>query len=98
MNNLALMLDRQGKYKETEAMHRQTLALKETVLRYKHLDTLGSVYYLTHLLTSQRRCKKALTLYKRAYSKYQAILGLDHPTTRACQQHYAKALESEQQS
>ncbi len=33
MNNLALVLSRQGKYHEAEEMHRQALALKERLLR-----------------------------------------------------------------
>ena len=32
MNNLAEVLSSQGKYKEAEEMHRQALALRETVL------------------------------------------------------------------
>lgn len=50
INNLAGVLSRQGKYKEAEAMHRQTLALKEKVLRCEYLDMLTSVYCLTYLL------------------------------------------------
>ena len=32
MNNLAVSLSEQGKYAEAEAMHQQTLQLRETVL------------------------------------------------------------------
>ena len=52
MNNLALVLDSQGKYEEAESMHRQTLATREKVLGLEHPDTLTSVYYLAHLLAS----------------------------------------------
>jgi tetratricopeptide (TPR) repeat protein len=97
MNNLAGVLDRQGKYEEAEAMHRQTLAMREKVLGHEHSDTLTSVSCLAYLLTHRRRYTEALALYKRACAGYQAVLGKDHPTTRACHQHYAKALASEQE-
>jgi hypothetical protein len=43
MNNLAGVLDRQGKYKEAEAMHRQTLAISEKMLRPEHPFRLTSI-------------------------------------------------------
>jgi hypothetical protein len=39
MSNLAIVLDRQGKYEEAEARRRQTLAQREKVLGSKHPDT-----------------------------------------------------------
>lgn len=50
INNLIEVLSRQGKYKETEEMHRQALTLMETVPGKKHLSTPMSVYYLVLLL------------------------------------------------
>jgi hypothetical protein len=38
MNNLAGVLDSQGKYEEAEAMHRQTLARREKVLGHELKD------------------------------------------------------------
>ncbi|KFZ20701.1 hypothetical protein V502_03050 [Pseudogymnoascus sp. VKM F-4520 (FW-2644)] len=43
MNELGLALDDQGKYKEAEAMHRQTLALREKVLGKEYPDMLTSM-------------------------------------------------------
>jgi hypothetical protein len=40
MNNLALVLDSQGKYAEAETMFRQMLAMREKVLSGEHLDML----------------------------------------------------------
>ncbi|KAI0172216.1 hypothetical protein GGR52DRAFT_549465 [Hypoxylon sp. FL1284] len=42
MNNIALVLDSQGKYEEAEQMHRQTLELKERVLGGEHPSTIRS--------------------------------------------------------
>ena len=50
INNLALVLDRQGKYEEAEEMHRQTLALRETVLDKEHPSTLTSMNDLASVL------------------------------------------------
>ncbi|KAG9383208.1 kinesin light chain [Pyrenophora tritici-repentis] len=66
MSNLALVLDKQGKYEEAEAMNRQTLARRENVLGPEHPDTLTSVYYLAHLLAKQHRVDESLLLYQRA--------------------------------
>jgi hypothetical protein len=43
MNNLALLLDIQGKYKEAESMHRQRLAISEKVLGKEHPNALMSM-------------------------------------------------------
>ena len=43
MNNLALLLNKQGKYEEAEAMHRQKLGLSEKVLGKEHPNTLTSM-------------------------------------------------------
>jgi hypothetical protein len=76
-------------------MYRQTLARVEKMLGPEHPDTLASIYCLAHLLTQQRRYNEALALYGRACAGYQAVLGKNHPTTRACHQHYADAFTSE---
>lgn len=50
MNNLAQVLNRQGKYKEAETMHKQELAICKKVLGPKHPDTLISIYCLAYVL------------------------------------------------
>ena len=53
MNNLAGVLRSQGNYNEAEQIHRQTLALKETVLGKEHPFTLTSMNNLAEVLRSQ---------------------------------------------
>lgn len=53
MNNLALVLNGQGKYKEAEEVNRWTLELKEMVLGREHLDTLMSIHNLVTVLGRQ---------------------------------------------
>jgi tetratricopeptide (TPR) repeat protein len=98
MNNLAGVLDRQGKYEEAEAMHRQTLATSEKVLGREHPSTLTSVYCLAHLLAKQHMFEESLNLYRRACNGYSIVLGEHYLTTRACQQHYSEALKLQEQS
>ncbi|KAF2466639.1 uncharacterized protein BDR25DRAFT_327985 [Lindgomyces ingoldianus] len=78
-------------YEEAESMNRQTLARREKVLGPEHPDTLTSVYCLAHLLANQHCYSESLALYERACAGYQTVLGTDHPTSRTCRQHYAKA-------
>ena len=75
-------------------MNRQTLARYEKVLGIEHPDTLMSLYCLAHLLANMRRTDESIVLYKRACTGYSAVLGEDHPTTRACRNHYSKVLTS----
>ena len=65
-------------------MNRQTLAIKETALRYKYLDTLTSIYYLANLLIKLCYYHESLTLYKRVYARYYIVLREDHLITRMC--------------
>ena len=97
MNEVGLALMNQGEYEAAEAMNRQTLALKETVLGREHPDTLMSVYSLAYLLASRQRYDESFVLYERASAAYPAVLGEDHPSTRLCHQHYSKALALQKQ-
>ncbi|KAF2869156.1 hypothetical protein BDV95DRAFT_578477 [Massariosphaeria phaeospora] len=76
-------------------MHRQTLAQSEKVLGHEHPNALTSVHCLARLFAHRHRYHEALTLYDRASAGDQAVLGQDHPTTRACRQHHADALASQ---
>jgi Flp pilus assembly protein TadD len=65
MNNLALSLRQQGKYAEAEAMHRQTLQLREMVLGKEHPDTLGSMNNLALSLRQQGKYAEAEAMHRR---------------------------------
>src|SRR5882757_7950127 len=64
MNNLALVLDSQGKYEAAEAMHRQTLATKEKVLGKQHPSTLTSMNNLALVLDSQGKYEAAEAMHR----------------------------------
>ncbi|KAL5867143.1 hypothetical protein ACKVWM_007998 [Pyricularia oryzae] len=65
MNNLALVLYRQGKYEEAEQMHRKTLALYEKVLGPENPSTLNSMNNLASVLKNQGKYEEAEHLYQR---------------------------------
>jgi hypothetical protein len=80
-----------GKYEEAETMDRQTLALSEAVLRREHPDTLMTMHNLAYPLAKLCCHHESFALYERACAGYYTVLREDHPTTRACCQHYAMA-------
>jgi hypothetical protein len=98
MSNLAFVLGSQGKYEHAEAVNWKTLARREKVLGLEHPDTLISVYCLAYLLAKQYRVDESLILYRRASSGYNTTLREDHPTTKACDQHYAELCALQEQN
>jgi hypothetical protein len=97
MNSLANVLASQGKYKEAEAIHKQTLALREKVLSKEHPDILKNIYYLAYLLAKQDLYNNTTILYQKVYNSYSMVLGDNHPTTRACQRYYLEILQRKEQ-
>jgi tetratricopeptide (TPR) repeat protein len=89
MNNLALVLDSQGKYEVAERMHREVLEGRKKVLGREHPSTLTSVYCLAFLLQKRGHYTQAVELYERACSGYAKVIGPDHPTTANCRLHYS---------
>ncbi|KAK4220475.1 kinesin light chain 1, partial [Podospora fimiseda] len=59
MNNLALVLDKLGKYEEAEKMHRQVLQLREKVLGKEHPHTLASMNNLALVLKKLGKYEEA---------------------------------------
>ena len=64
MNNLALVLQYQGKYDEAEKMHRQTLELMEKVLGVDHPSTLASLNNLASVLQYQGKYDEAEKMHR----------------------------------
>jgi tetratricopeptide (TPR) repeat protein len=81
MNNLAIVLNKQGKYDEAETMHRQTLAMKEKVLGKEHPDTLTTMNNLALVLNKQGKYEEAETMYRQTLAMKEKALGKEHPST-----------------
>jgi tetratricopeptide (TPR) repeat protein len=58
MNNLARVLENQGKYEEAEKIYKQTLAQMEKVLGPNHSHTLVSINNLALVWKGQASVKK----------------------------------------
>jgi hypothetical protein len=66
MNNLALVLQAQGKYDEAETMIRRALAGRQTMLRPGHPETLTSVSILAGFLQAQGKYDEVEPMNRRA--------------------------------
>jgi Tfp pilus assembly protein PilF len=64
LHNLVWCFQIKGKYAEAEAMYRQTLELKETVLGKDHPSTLGSIMNLANSLDDQGKYVKAEAIHR----------------------------------
>ena len=93
VDNLALVFQYQGKYREAEKVNRRALEGKESILGVEHPDTLTSVYYLAPLLQAKGRDDGAPVLYQRAIAGSLKTLGPHHPTTLACSNNYSSKLD-----
>jgi hypothetical protein len=98
MNNLAGVLDSQGKYTEAETMHRRTLAMREKVFGVEHPDTLTSMNNLAGVLDSQGKYEEAIVLCDKTFAGLCKVLGQGHPHTRTCHENYSNMLASQRQS
>jgi tetratricopeptide (TPR) repeat protein len=81
MNNLAGVLESQGKYEDAEAMNRQTLALSETVLGREHPSTLTSMSNLALVLRRQGKYEDAEAMNRQTLALSETVLGREHPDT-----------------
>ena len=59
VNNLAMVLQYQGKYEESEKMNQRALEGREKVLGVEHPDTLTSVSNLAMILRYQGKYEEA---------------------------------------
>jgi tetratricopeptide (TPR) repeat protein len=78
VRNLALVLERQGKYDEAEAMHRRDLS--EKVLGREHPDTLTGLNNHGLVLERQGKYNEAEAVHRRDLEVSEKVLG-EHPDT-----------------
>jgi tetratricopeptide (TPR) repeat protein len=92
LHNLGCCCQLQGKYAEAEAMHRQTLQLKETVLGKEHPDTLMSMNNLAESLRQQGKYADAEAMHRQTLQLKETVLGKDHPRTLMSMMNLANSL------
>lgn len=93
INNLGIVLDNQGKYKEAEKLHRRALSSREKALGKEHPDTFGSVWNLAYSFHIQVRYQNALPVYQKACVAFEKALGSDPPHTLNCANNYCRMLD-----
>ncbi|CAN9346536.1 unnamed protein product [Alternaria alternata] len=81
VNDFGLLLERQGKYDEAEAMHRRALQGYENALGQEHPYTLSSVNNLGSVLSRQGEYAEAVAMHQRALEGRKKVLGPEHPHT-----------------
>ncbi len=81
MNNLASLLQDQGKLAEAEPLFRRALETQQLTLGSEHPDTLTSLSNLASLLQDQGKLAEAEPLYRRALEARERTLGLEHLDT-----------------
>ncbi|KAK8097365.1 kinesin light chain [Apiospora sp. TS-2023a] len=82
-------------YSEAEQMHRQTLALRETVLGREHPDTLSSMNNLANVLKNQGKYVEAEEMHRRTLALRETVLSREHPDTLASMNNLAESLRQQ---
>ena len=80
-NNLAGLLEDQGKYAEAEPLYRRAIEIGEKTLGKDHPDVARLYNNLASLLKDRGKFAEAEPLYLRAIEIFQASLGPEHPKT-----------------
>jgi serine/threonine protein kinase len=81
VNELALLLQDQGKLSDAEPLWRQNLQMRQRVQGPEHHDTLGAVNNLANLLQAQGKLAAAEPLLRQNLEAFQRVRGPDHPDT-----------------
>ncbi|KAK8130828.1 kinesin light chain [Apiospora sp. TS-2023a] len=94
-HNVAECYDLLGRYSEAEEMHRETLALRETVLGREHPDTLDSMNNLALVLSSQGKYSEAEEMHRETLALKETVLGREHPDTLSSMNNLALVFDSQ---
>ena len=78
LNNLGVLDQREGRFKEAEALHQRALKLREDILGKEHPDVAQSLNNLATVYLEQRRYSEAISLYERALEIWKKTRGEDY--------------------
>ncbi|GLI65193.1 hypothetical protein VaNZ11_008655 [Volvox africanus] len=95
LNNLALLLQDQGKYGEAEKLHRRVVACLDRLLGPEHPDTLSSVTNLASVMKAVGRYDEAEQLHRRALLGVERVLSSLHSDTLRSANNLANALKEQ---
>jgi tetratricopeptide (TPR) repeat protein len=80
-NNLAMILDQQGKSAEAEQMHKEALVLWEKVAGKEHQCTLAGMSGIAAALNNQGKHAEAEQMFRETLALVEKVLGKEHPDT-----------------
>lgn len=92
LNNLGLVLNRQGTFGEAEKLHRQALAMRQKLLGLEHRDIAESLGNLSQALERQGRFGEAEAYCRQALAMERRFLGPGHRSTTESLQSLANIL------
>ncbi len=81
LGDLAELLDKQGKFDEAEALHREVLKRARVKLRDDHPLTLAAASNVGGILYRQGKAGEAEPYYREALERSRRVLGNGHPNT-----------------
>lgn len=81
MNNVALVLQAEGKLDESRKLHEETLALRQKVLHENHPRITSSLNNLASVLMDEGDLEEAERLFHESLEMKRRLLGEDHPKT-----------------
>jgi len=81
MYGMAIVLYRQGRYIEAEAMHRHRLQFAEKLLGQEDSETLCNMNGLASVLHSQSKYIEAEGIQRQVVKGYEKLRGKEHPFT-----------------
>lgn len=93
--NFAILLKDQGKMKEAEPLHLETLQTQQRLLGDDHPNTLSAKSNYAILLRSLGKLLEAEPLHLDVLTARQRLLGSDHPDTHTALNNYALLLHDQ---
>ena len=81
MDDLALNLNREGRFGEAEKVLRETLDQRRRILGRQHPDTLGSMSNLANTINVQGRYAEAESMFRETIDQQRRVLGAEHLET-----------------
>jgi len=95
MNDLAVVLHKQGKFDKAEKMHRQVLMVRETTQGKNHPDTLTSMNNLAVVLHRQGKYDMAEKMQRQVLMVRETTQGKNHPDTLTSMNNLALVLSEQ---
>jgi tRNA A-37 threonylcarbamoyl transferase component Bud32 len=95
VNELALVLEAQGKLAKAEDLYRQNVEARRRVQGAEHLNTLNAVNNLADLLRNEGKLTEAEPLFRQNLEACRRVLGPEHPETLAAVNSLALLLQDQ---